>query len=125
MIKDPNFENLGLSRRLPGRQVSGATAARSLQSTTMASWSPLGASSAAPQTIWTWVKRVSGRGAPSQTSLMYRDTRNAAVAEEEDEDIRMQIHSPRPPARGPGALLGAQTTCATYLRRPGVSEWVS
>lgn len=63
-------------------QVSGTVAAMSLQSRTMASSSPPPDSSAASRTIRTWLKRVSGRWAPSQMSLMYRDTRNAAAAEE-------------------------------------------
>lgn len=66
----------------------------SLQSTVTASVSPLSASSAASQVIWTWAKRVSGCWAPSQMSLMYRDTRNAAVAEEGEKSraVRTQIH---------------------------------
>lgn len=55
---------------------------RSLQSLTMGSSSPACRSSVASRTIRTWVKRLSGRWAPSQMSLMYSDTRNAAVAEE-------------------------------------------
>lgn len=63
-------------------QVSGTVAAMSLQSRTMASSSPPPDSSAASRTIRTWLRRVSGRWAPSQMSLMYRDTRNVAAAED-------------------------------------------
>lgn len=62
--------------------MSGTVAAMSLQSRTMASSSPPPDSSAASRTIRTWLERVSGRWAPSQMSLMYRDTRNVAAAEE-------------------------------------------
>lgn len=62
--------------------MSGTVAAMSLQSRTMASSLPPPKSSAVSRTIRTWLRRVSGRWAPSQMSLMYRDTRNAAAAEE-------------------------------------------
>lgn len=72
----------------------GGRAAMSLQSTTTASWSPLNASSAVSQIIWTWVTRVSGCWAPSQMSLMYRDTRKAAAAEEGDNRaVRAPLHA--------------------------------
>ena len=69
----------GASRR---SQVSGTVAAMSLQSRTIASSLHPPESSAVSRTIWTWLRRVSGCWAPSQMSLMYRDTRNTAAAEE-------------------------------------------
>lgn len=61
-----------------------------LHSTTMASASPCGTSFEASQTIWMCARKVSGCWAPSQMSLIYRDSRNAVGAGEElDKAVRM------------------------------------
>ena len=87
----------------------------SLQSLTTASWSPLGTSLAASQTIWTWAEREPGCGAPSQASLMYRDSRKAAEAEERGQQGHQgkptRPASSHPPLGGHELLSTPRTAC--------------